>query len=954
MVVNKKKIISRIAIFFVCVLPFSGWAATTGKINGKVVDANTREPLPGVNVMILGTSMGAATDPEGDYYIINIPPGQYDVQAKMMGYKMVTKTGVAVQIDHTSRVDFGLEETVLTVGEAVTVISERPLVEKDNTATRHFVEAKEIAARPTSELSDLLTSLPGIDQAGGELLVRRGSIDQVSFLIDGMRARNPLDFQPYQNINLTAIQELEIITGGFSAEYGEAQSGVFNIVTKEGGDQVAGYMEYRYTPPGQHHWGTSFYDYSSPKFWENANARHLQWWIDHPNQWVDSNGIAGNDPACVWTPEQAFRDYINTHQPMTDYTHRNSNQIEVSLGGPLVSKKIHYFFSGKYRTAPPVMGTSYRNMGSWFDGTLKFTYNISQNSKLMASSFLGIANTDHGMQSMDLGLLDIFENRYVYFDLYGYPDNRSDGQTLKYTHVFNKDTFLELQMSRIYRYRSQWTFPNDPNGWETGVPVTDRLRAVDSLGVPISGAYNNIIGEHYTGYIYRGKDRNTDLTLSGDLTSQVNKSWQMKTGYDFTYYILNRFQEAKAYNIQEKQVYHPYEGNLYIHNKLEFEGLIMNLGLRYDFYNANDKVYLNRYDPFDIIAAALENRKPNPKTKATPMYGQLSPRIGISHPISDKTVLHFNYGHFFQRANFGDYGEGTGGDSPGLQVTGILNTYKYINEFGPATPYNLGNRELKPRKTVQYELGLERNFSGLIVDINAFYKDMTKSIRDVKVITMDNGQYITTGNSDYSDAKGVEIQVRRPLSGYWGGYLNYTWSTGIAGTSGDPDVIAPPGSHTQVTIPQDIGDIVLYDPARVKFGIIIASPGKFTPLWGLLSNMQFSVDYQIYYPHSRIISDVFRGEILLIRPSDKNADIRLRKEVNIGRFKPAFFIEMRNAFNDKWVNLGLPLDNEARIRFINSNLSVFPENKPNGAPFPDVLQYRNLPRMIVFGVAVGF
>lgn len=953
---KSKFLFNRFALILVILIMAALWqqlpAATTGKIAGKIMDKDTGEPLPGVNVMVLGTKLGAATDSQGDYFILNVPPGTFSVQARMIGYTNITKTGVNVSIDRTTRVDFALTTRVLEAEGTVTVVAERPPVERDETSTRHFVRAKEIASRPTTELADILNTLPGIDGEGDELVVRRGSLDQVAFLIDGIRARNPLDFQPYQNINLSSIQELEIITGGFNAEYGEAQSGVFNIVTKEGGQTLEGFSEVRWNPPGRRHWGTEFYDYSTDRYWENSHARHLQWWIDHPDQWVDNNGLRGNDPNASWTPQQAFEYYMANHQPLTDYTDRSGYQMEVAFGGPLPISDVYFFFSGKYRSAPPVTGNAFREEGRWIDGTAKLSYHLNENIKLMVSGFYGYEETCHGMTNLVLGTG--IENKYVYYDLHGLPENHTDGQIVKLTHVVNEKTFYELHFSRMYRYRSQSTFPNDPNGWEEGVPVTDNLRAVDENGDPIPEGYSNKIGLHYTGYIYRGEDHNTDYTLSGDLISQIFKNWQLKSGFDFTYYNLDRFQEAKAFSSVEDQVYNPYEGNLYTQSKLEFEGLIMNVGLRYDFYNPNDRVFLDPFDPLDLIAAEEEEREPDPDTRPTKTFGQLSPRIGISHPISENTVLHFSYGHFFQRANFGDYGEGTGGDDPSLQVSGILNTYLMDSGFGYPSPYNLGNRELKPRKTVAYELGLEKNWSGLIFDLTAFYKDITQTIRDVKIIMYNNGQYLTTGNADYADAKGIEFSIRRPLRRLWGGYLNYTWSTGISGTSGDPSVIAAPGSIAQATTVRDIGDVINYDPARLKFGLTFMTPPELKWLGGILSNWQISLDYQVYYPHTQIASDVFRGAYVLVRPANKNADIRLRKEFNFIGLRPAFFVEMRNAFNDKWINVHVPLDKKAQVEFINSNMAVFPEKASSGAPFPNMLQYINLPRQVMIGFALAF
>ena len=144
-------------------------------------------------------------------------------------------------------------------------------------------------------------------------------------------------------------------------------------------------------------------------------------------------------------------------------------------------------------------------------------------------------------------------------------------------------------------------------------------------GSPIDGAYSNIVGLNTTGYYYRGEDKNTDITLSGDLISQINPRWQFKSGFDLTYYNLNRFQEGKAYNVFERAVYNPFEGNLYAQSKLEFEGLIVNVGLRFDFYNPNDYVYLNPFDPFGEIAAIDNGTAANPEREKTTIFGQLSP-----------------------------------------------------------------------------------------------------------------------------------------------------------------------------------------------------------------------------------------------------------------------------------------------------------------------------------------
>jgi outer membrane receptor protein involved in Fe transport len=919
-----------------------------GKIAGKITDAATNDPLPGVNVVVMDLATGAATDLEGDYFILNIPPGVYNVRASLIGYKSVLQTKVEVSSNHTTDLNFQLEETVLEIGEDVVITAERPLIEKDATSTRHYVSAEEISTRPATQLTQILHTLPGIDNIQGELTVRRSSLDQVAFLIDGMRASNPLNYDPYTNINLSSIQELEIITGGFNAEYGQAQSGVFNIVTKDGTQRFSSYSEFRFTPPRVPHWGTAMYDYSTDRYWENTHARHLQWWIDNPDQWIDPTGTPGNDPNSIWSPQQAYQHYIETHSPLTNYTNESSYMGEASIGGPLPVNNLFFFLTAKHRSQPPVTGNTFRARGTWNDATAKLTYRLSNSLRFIFSGFFGEANSIQGMEYMNTSFISTYgiDNKYVYYDFAGYPQNQTDGQTIQMTQVLSPNTFYTLQFSRVFRLSSQSTFPGDEQGWLEGVPQYNYLRAVDEFGNPAPGGYNNLVGLHSSGYYYRGEDKNSDFTLSGDYTSQVNKNWQVKSGGDFNYYVLDRYQESKAYNAIERSRYHPYEGNLYAQNKLEFEGLIMNIGLRYDFYNPNDKKYVDPFDPFDVYTAALEGREPNPRTEPTSTYSQLSPRVGVSHPISENTVLHFSYGHFFQRAHFGNYGEGIN------ETPGLLNTY-----IAGDVPFVLGNRDLIPRKTVAYEVGIEHNLAGILTGVTAFYKDNTYNVKQIRVITRAGGSYFTSGNSNYSDDKGIEINLRKPLSGLWGGYLNYTWSTGIYGRSGDPDIIVPPGSEVQIGQPTNIGDVLFYDPARLKFGVTVMTPADISFLGGVFSNIQISMDYRVFYPNDRDPSHVFTiATESYLRPADVVADIRLRKEFSLGIIRPAVFFEVLNAFNNKWVDVNLvkAASPEDRVRFANSGFTRFPAQSTGGGPFPDLVAYRNLPRQIILGFALGF
>jgi outer membrane receptor protein involved in Fe transport len=668
---NTVHVVSTVALLLIAAV---AWGGNTGKISGKVTDARTGEPLVGVNVLLPGTKQGAASDVRGEFFIANVPAGTYTLRCTQVGYTTVSMTNVEVRPDATTDVNLLMQETVLDIAQEIVVTAERPLIQKDNTATRTYVESAVIQALPAVNVTDVLVTVPSINVENGVMSVRGGGLNEVSFLIDGARARNPNDQTPYTSINLSSIQQMEVITGSYSAEYGEARSGVFNIITKEGTEKLSVSFDGRYTPPGVKHWGPSLYDQSTPLYWENTHARHLQWWIDYPDQWVDPAGLYGNDPNCFWTPEQAYENYLATHKPLTNYENERGYSAELSIGGPVpLADNMTFFLSGKYRVEPPIMGNAYLDKGEFFDGTMKLSYSLASGTKLILSGFLGTEKSCWGIG----GGPDYFwatnygiDSRYAYYDWAGYPTTETNGQTLRMTHVVNESEMFEIKASRVYARRKIDPLPGDPLGWEASTWTTDLLRA------GVKGGDADKIGFNTTGYYYRFDDKNTDWTFTGYYSNQFTNNFQLKTGGEFTYYNLDHFDEAKSPLREDRHTYNPYQGAGYVQTKLEFSGFIMNAGLRYDFYNPNNVIYLDVFDPL------------NGPAQKTSIFSQFSPRLGISHPIDENTVLHFSYGHFFQRTPFFDYGEsGHDYDTRGNLTTMVID--------GTTDPFVLRKRRLR-------------------------------------------------------------------------------------------------------------------------------------------------------------------------------------------------------------------------------------------------------------------
>jgi len=217
------------------------FAGTTGKIAGAVKDSETGEGLPGVNVIIEGTTLGAGTDADGTYIILNIPPGLYTIVFNYIGYQGIIVRDVRINVDFTTRLDQNLQQTVLE-GETVEVFGERnPLVRQDLTNTQVAVTSETILDLPVDQINEVLALQAGITvDNSGALHFRGGRTNEISYQVNGLSINNPYGNAQGVGLAVNAIEEVSVSTGTFSAEYGNALSGVINFVTKDGGNKYNG------------------------------------------------------------------------------------------------------------------------------------------------------------------------------------------------------------------------------------------------------------------------------------------------------------------------------------------------------------------------------------------------------------------------------------------------------------------------------------------------------------------------------------------------------------------------------------------------------------------------------------------------------------------------------------------------------------------------------------------
>jgi len=278
-------------------------AGITGKITGTIVDVNTGDALAGANVLISGTNLGAAAGIDGKYFILNVPPGNYELKISMMGYKATIVRGVQVKIDQTTIVDGKLEPTILE-GEEIYVVAEKPKVEFDLTASKQAMSAGEVNQSWGTELKEVISDLPGVNVNGG---IRGGYGLDVAYNLNGMDMRDVGSNTNFSLINLTTIQQVEVLTGGFNAEYGQANGAIVNIVTRNAKDRMHGVVQYKLRPAGKYHWGDHIFAddgiyrgiMTTPEFWDPDATWQTQW-MDEPMKGYDG----GRAPYRDMTPDQ--------------------------------------------------------------------------------------------------------------------------------------------------------------------------------------------------------------------------------------------------------------------------------------------------------------------------------------------------------------------------------------------------------------------------------------------------------------------------------------------------------------------------------------------------------------------------------------------------------------------------------------------------------------------------
>ena len=877
---------NKILFFLLFAFFTTAFAGVTGKIAGIIKDANTHEPLPGVNVVLEGTYQGASSDADGYYVILNVPPGTYKLQFSYVGYKSVEVTDVKVMADITTNINMNMHETTLQTSEKITVIARRPLIQKDVVSTRHFVSSKEIEIQPINTFQGIAERQAGV--VGSHF--RGGRPGEVLVMIDGIPVRDPAGAYSGNlggftgDVPRNAIQEMEVSLGGFSAEYGNVQSGVINLALKEGGQKFSGRLRLTHTP--KFFSETSFtehgYKFKRLQPLENLYELNLNGPLFAKKLSFSFSGQVQDKNQGLYMNQNAFE---QTYQGKVTY--RFSNKYKLSVGG-IVSRKSwdqFYFQASKYGPGPNYQSNQYvLGVPERSPDTL-FVYNYVNDKKLYGTSKItqntGNDTTYHFIKTFYMAGME------------NYLVNRRKGSNLAYliwTHTLNQHSFYKIRLNTFYshyHYATPDVDDRDHDGnrnedlqWDTSKPGP-----------------HPIYREREANYWWvRGDDpryldqKSLTTSVKADLTSQINKNHLIKGGFEASLNDMNvqNISWTLGVGLYRKDIWHQksFDFGAYLQDKIEFAGIIGIVGLRFDTFDPNGLgnpiYYPSDYSqPFSQVG---QNGIPifiNPK-KATIKY-QFSPRIGISHPITNRSLLHFTYGHYFQRP-----------DSYYLYRNNRMQSLTKVGNY-------IGDPNLQPEKTVAYEIGVEQQLSDDIkFDITGYYKDMTNLMNWRKYVgrTIQNIELNVYTNADYGNSKGLEFTLSKRLGKYWGGNINYTFSIAKGRSS---NANGGSGSFTSVKRMNILdfdqthtvnATLTLHTPS--DFGTTF---GSFHPFANWITNILFR--YGSGLPYSSYGTNKIND---LRQPWTSTTDLKLMRHFPLSRYGLNIFMDVLNLFNRKNVN----------------------------------------------------
>lgn len=695
-------------------------AGTTGKISGRVTDAKSGEPLVGANIVITGTTLGGIADLEGYYSILNIPPGNYEIQFRFIGYRTYVVRNIQVTSDNTTKLDAVMQEDVVTTQEVV-VTAEKPVVQVNLTSTVATVNDQDIKALPVQELQDIVNLQAGV--VNGHF--RGGREGEVQYQVNGVSINNVYDNKSSIKIDRSIIQEVQVITGTFDAEYGQAMSGVVNTVLKTGNDRFE--------------WNVELY--GGDFLYESGGKRGLTYKA-HPF---------------------------------------STQNFQATLSGPTGLPQTYFLLNGRrYLFNDYLYGTrtflptdsAYKPTGDGAEIPLGYQYEWSGLTKLTNKSLEGVElsyqylfNRTEGVRTERKWMLN--------------PDGRKVQRTrsvvhgFDMTHLLSSSTYYTVSLHENFFDYTDWVYDDF---YDTRYDIAGEPVALPNSDLIMKGVDFGRFRQMTDSYIAKFS-----------LLSQLSREHQIKVGGEFQYSELAFGTPGTLVYLTEGgitkliryvdrppdypgvQRHHPVSYAAYVQDLIEWNDLTIRAGVRFEYFDSRSFLPSDLANPANAIAGA-----PASLPKRTTAKSSFAPRLGVSYPITTTSGIFFSYGHFYQLPPLRD----------------IFNNSNYAKleniQAGTSNYGVLGNPDVKPERTVQYEFGYKNAISDVLgVSINLFYKDIRDLLGVEFISTYNDAQYTRMTNVDFGNVSGFTISLTQRRVGIISSSLDYTWQM-AQGNSSDP------------------------------------------------------------------------------------------------------------------------------------------------------------------------
>ncbi|HKJ82102.1 MAG TPA: TonB-dependent receptor, partial [Ignavibacteriaceae bacterium] len=705
--------------------------------------------------------------------------GVYEVKASYLGYKTVTISNVRVNAELTTELNFKLPATGVSVGE-VTIVAQRPLINKSNTNAIHSITNEEIQALPVRGVDNIVALTPGVTLQNGNIYVRGGRQDEVGYYLEGTNITNPLVslaggiHHSAQQVTIPqdALDEVQVQAGGYTAEYGGANAGIVRADLKSGGSSLKANVQYitdnwtfknsseRYN--GVEHLGTYSYGY-------NDLTASL------------SGPVAGNHIKLYGLFENLSQ-ADGSPQPVNGFNFP-------TLTDPVTGDVLNLSYPGGPQ--PGNLSNRYSGVG---------TINLDYNPTIIRL----IGTYTFQRQRIGGGTFTIFDNNRLPIQ-----DNYNGDFGIKLTQILSENAYVDVNASYIFNkgttYDPQlgsnfWAYGDSAANSAAGVPWPTGLRAAQyqtprpyqlystfnfaSPNMPLLGTPNAI-----TNY---NKFENDNLDLSAALSYNLNKQNSLKIGGEFQmmtvrnytptsnlvnlaglggsnpsssteqtilikngvnnygYDVLgNAYNGTSDYSTGQIAPHRPIFAGAYVQDRLEYKNLIVNAGLRFDYINTDNYTFADPTNPQDVYNQSSFAVKDASQIVKVPSYSSVSPRLGFSFPITDETVFHAQYGKFVQQPSLA------------YLYQGIFRTGWIINPNNGFFISDPIGQNLRPTRTTNYEIGFTQQVGSVAsFDITAFYKDiLNQVVFGTQNVTSGTGwrPYEILANGDYSTTEGIEI-----------------------------------------------------------------------------------------------------------------------------------------------------------------------------------------------------